>query len=56
MYNFDLPIILYSYYISCVLTNYGHARSQGGRQPAAGKAPLVVYCGKLCVQFPCPLS
>ena len=26
--------------ISCVLGDYGHARSQGGHQPAAAKLPL----------------
>ena len=27
-----------------ILGNYGHARSQGGRQPAAAKPPLYVSC------------
>ena len=28
--------------VSCFLGNYGHARSQGGRQPAAAKPPLYI--------------
>ena len=40
MYSLDLPVILYSYYMSCILENYEYARSQDGRQPAAAKPPL----------------
>ena len=29
--------------LQCTLGNYGHARSQGGRQPAAAKLPLYLY-------------
>ena len=32
-----------------ILGNYGHARSQGGRQPAAAKAPLVHMIKKMLV-------
>ena len=30
MYSLDLPVILYSYYMLCILENDRHARSRGG--------------------------
>ena len=37
--HLDLPIILQSPCISCSLEKYGHARSQGGRQPESVMPP-----------------
>ena len=34
MCSLDFPKSLYSQYMSCILEHYGHAQSQGGRQPA----------------------
>ena len=33
---------IYLYHASYILGNYGHARSQGGRQPAAAKPPCTM--------------
>ena len=32
-----------TWYVSYILGNCGHARSQGGRQPAEAKPPLHTY-------------
>ena len=43
--HFNVPlgcIVVFTASIACILGNYGHARSQGGRQPAAAKQPLYV--------------
>ena len=34
---------IYLYYVSSILGNYGHARSQGGRQPAAVRPPFYIH-------------
>ena len=36
----DIP---YTQYMPCILENYGHARSQGGRQAAAAKSPWYAF-------------
>ena len=49
MYSLDSPVILYSKFMSCILGNYGHARSQGGRQPAVAKPP---WCDNTIITTP----